>query len=61
MVSEHTAATRGGHPWVWPGLTDEEFSEAYGRYNDRLRCQNPWFMPFKTAEEMWTMKGGVEV
>lgn len=57
MVSEHSAATRGGHPWVFPALTDDEFQEEYGGYSDRLRCQNPWFMPFETAEEMWTMTG----
>lgn len=56
MASEHSAATRGGHPWLWPAATDAEMAAQFGRYSDRIRCQNPWFLPYEEAERMWTIQ-----
>lgn len=56
MVSEHAAATRGGHPWIWPAYSDADFAKKYGGVSDRLRCQNPWFLPYEDAEKMWTIR-----
>ena len=56
MVSEHTAATRGGHPWVYPSLTDAQFVEFVGKPANNtklLRCQNPFFLPYADAVDMW--------
>jgi len=55
MVSEHTAATRGGHPWVWLAAdSDEEFAQLGAKYKTNLiRCQNPWFLPYDVALTMW--------
>uniref|UniRef100_A0A383W1N7 Sulfhydryl oxidase n=1 Tax=Tetradesmus obliquus TaxID=3088 RepID=A0A383W1N7_TETOB len=57
MVSEHAASSRGGHPWVWPSQTDEEFSTQHAQYGGKLRCQNPWFLPYEFAELMWKIPG----
>ena len=27
MATEHTASTRGGHPWIFPSMLDEDFAE----------------------------------
>lgn len=35
MVSEHAAATRGGHPWIWLAQTDEQMAETGRKYNDK--------------------------
>lgn len=56
MVSEHSAATRGGHPWLYPALTDAQMEEDFGQYSDRIRCQNPWFMRYEDADRMWTLQ-----
>jgi hypothetical protein len=55
MVSEHAASTRGGHPWSWPHRTDDEFKAEYGGLSARLRCQNPFFLTWEDAVEMWTL------
>ena len=57
MVSEHTAATRGGHPWVYPALKDAEFAEAFGaKYGaPAVRCQNPWYLPYEEVDAMWNI------
>jgi hypothetical protein len=57
MASEHSAATRGGHPWIWPAAArDEQFAAEFGRYSPLLRCQNPWFLPWEAAEDMWAIR-----
>ena len=57
MVSEHAASTRGGHPWIWLSMTDQEFAEQYSKqYGGHLRCQNPWFLPWEFAETMWKIE-----
>ena len=53
MVSEHAAATRGGHPWVWPSMRDADFEAAYAEYGGHLKCQNPWFLPYEFVDLMW--------
>lgn len=60
MVSEHTAATRGGHPWIYLAYpTAEAFAEQVGRKEAGnaalLHCQNPFFLPFEDAFAMWTI------
>jgi hypothetical protein len=53
MVSEHAAATRGGHPWVYPPMTDADFEAQYGELSPHLRCQNPWFLARDHVDDMW--------
>lgn len=37
MVTEHAAAARGGHPWVWLGAASEaEFAAEGAKYNADL-------------------------
>jgi hypothetical protein len=56
MVSEHAAASRGGHPWVWlTADSDEEFGSRAKQYSPLLHCQNPWFLPWEYAEIMWRL------
>lgn len=57
MVSEHAANSRGGHPWVWQAMPDTEFEAMYAEYGGRLKCQNPWFLPYEFAELMWKIPG----
>ena len=54
-VGQHTAATRGGHPFVYPRAPLGQFSQRFGALNPKLRCQNPFFMPFEHVERMWTI------
>ena len=54
-VAEHAASTRGGHPWAWPHRTDAEFAAEHGGLSGRLRCQNPWILPWEDAVAMWTL------
>lgn len=57
MVSEHSAATRGGHPWIWPAMDDAAFAETYGKqYSELLYCQNPWFLRYKDALKLWDLQ-----
>lgn len=59
MVSEHTAATRGGHPWVYPPLNDAQFKKYFGKpanNTDLLNCQNPFFLPYEDAVRMWKIE-----
>lgn len=53
MVSEHAAATRGGHPWVYLASGDEEFARNFGKLSPHLRCQNPWFLAKEHVHSMW--------
>jgi hypothetical protein len=57
QVSEHAASSRGGHPWVWPSQTDDEFRAEHAEYGQQLQCQNPWFLPYEFAEVMWKIPG----
>lgn len=57
QVSEHAAASRGGHPWVWQSAPDAEFAATFEEYGGRLKCQNPWFLPYEFAELMWAIPG----
>lgn len=43
VASEHVASTRGGHPWI------HELGE-----RDVASFQNPYFMTWKDAVDMWT-------
>ena len=62
MVSEHTASTRGGDPWVYPALSTAQFEEYYGAsLNPQLlHCQNPFFLPFEDAVSMWKIPSSNE-
>eukprot|EP00884_Botryococcus_braunii_P013073 jgi/Botrbrau1/21767/Bobra.43_1s0157.1 len=60
MVSEHAAATRGGHPWVYPPMTDADFATQYGKLSAHLRCQNPWFLAREHADGMWKIRESSE-
>lgn len=57
MVSEHTAATRGGYPWIYPRMnSDAEFQAYFGNMvnnTELLRCQNPFFLSYSDAKTMW--------
>ena len=56
MVSEHTTSTRGGHPWLYPPLSDAEFAAEFGEplgAADLLKCQNPFFLPYQDAVAQW--------
>ena len=49
--------TRNRHPFLYPSMTDDEFALSFGREfgNEKaLRCQNPWFLGWEDAVEMWT-------
>ena len=46
MATEHTASTRGGHPWIFPAMLDSEFAEV-GRSGiclGRIRVAVPWYI-----------------
>ena len=60
-VSEHAAATRGGHPRVFPRLPLGAFAARFGGLNaDALACQNPFLLPYEHVERMWTIVDGEE-
>ena len=46
VASEHTAATRGGHPWIH-NINDKNVQKFGG--------SKPYFMTLETAIEMWTI------
>lgn len=46
VASEHTASTRGGHPWL--NTVGNKYVAKYGG-------TKPFYMPLKTAIEMWTI------
>ena len=45
VASEHTAATRGGHPWIY------QFGDI-----DALQYQNPFFMSWEDAVAQWRVE-----
>ncbi len=53
MVSEHSAASRGGHPWVYSAQPDEQYAKQYEQYGGHLTCQNPFFLPLDFIDDMW--------
>lgn len=56
MVSEHTASTRGGYPWIYPSLSDAQFKDYFGNLannTELLNCQNPFFLSYSDAKAMW--------
>lgn len=59
MVSEHTAATRGGYPWIYPAMSDAAFQEYFGTMannTELLLCQNPFFLSYNDAKAMWKIQ-----
>ena len=59
MVSEHTAPSRGGQPWIYPSYPGAMFEEKIGvPYNNTelLNCQNPFFLPFEDAVRIWKIE-----
>ena len=40
-------------------MRDEDFAAAFGHYSERIRCQNPWFLPWEQANEMWDLSEDV--
>jgi hypothetical protein len=54
-VSEHSAATRGGHPYLYPRMPRDAFQQRFGSLSPQLTCQNAFFMPFEHVRSMWTI------
>jgi hypothetical protein len=54
-VSEHSAATRGGHPYLYPRMPRDAFQARFGSLSPQLACQNPFFLPFAHVRDMWTI------
>lgn len=54
-VSEHTAATRGGHPYVYPRAPLGAFAQRFQHLSPLLGCQNPFFLPYEQVQRMWTI------
>ena len=44
-------------------MTDEDFQKSFGREfgnEEALRCQNPWFLGWEDAVEMWTFSSDAD-
>ena len=54
-VSEHAAATRGGHPYVFPRQPLGAFKARFAHLSSRLACQNSFFLPYEHVARMWTI------